>query len=209
MPVGLLVVMPPLKMTTMSHLSLTLVFVLGLPQLPAQDRRQDDAQIVTEVLTHTVRREVDKLLARPDGWRGSPLVILLDRTIPMCPDKTGPWEECVETSWLLAVRESWWTAALSVEFTNRNARPLPAPHLELPNVISIPYENTAGRRPYELHPNAAVWLAVSLPAYLESGQALIYADFACGAMCCHQWFILVERSATGWRVKREVGIGIC
>jgi hypothetical protein len=194
-------------MTTMGHLSLTLLFVLGLPQLPAQDRRQDDAQIVSDVLTSTVRREVDKLLARPDGWRGSPLVILLDRTIPMCPDKTGPWEACVEASWLPAVRES--PAALSVEFTNRNVRPLPVPRLELPNVISIPYENTAGRRPNELYPNAAGWLAVSLPAYLDSGQALIYADFACGAMCCHQWFILVERSATGWRVKREVGIGIC
>jgi hypothetical protein len=196
-------------MTTMGNLSLTLLFVFSLPQLPAEDRRQDDAHIVSEVLTYTVRREVDKLMARPDGWSGSPLVVLLDRTIPMCPDKTGPWEECVEASRLPAVRESWWTAALSVEFTNRNARPLSAPRLELPNVISIPYENTAGRRPYELYPNAAGWLAVSLPAYLDSGQALIYADFACGAMCCRQWFILVERSGIGWRVKREVGIGIC
>lgn len=199
----------PLELATAGRLSLSLLFVLSLPQPPAQERRQDDAQIVSEVLTSTVRREVDTLLARPDGWRGSPLVVLLDRTIPMCPDKTGPWEECVEPSSLPAGRESWWTPALSREFTNRNARPVPVPRVELPNVRSIPYENSAGHQPFEVYPNAAGWLAVSLPAYLDSGQALIYVDFACGALCCRQWFILVERSSTGWRVKREVGIGIC
>src|SRR5688572_9144121 len=47
------------------------------PQSAPRDRVQDDEQVVSAVLTQTVRREVDKLLARPDGWRGSPVVILL------------------------------------------------------------------------------------------------------------------------------------
>jgi hypothetical protein len=178
-------------------------------QRGAQDPARDDAQVVSAVLAQTVRREVDKLLARPDGWRGSPLVILLDRTIPMCPDKTGPWEACVDASTFPAIREPWWTPALSDAFRSRNARSAPVPTVALPNVLSAPYETAPGRRPYERYPKAAGWVSVSLPAYTDSGQAFIYVNLACGAMCCHGWFIVLDSRGGVWRVAREVGVSIC
>ena len=79
---------PRLRLTAMVSFLISLM-LLAPSQQVAKDPARDDAQVVSAVLTQTVRREVDKLLARPDGWRGSPLVILLDRTIPVCPDKTG------------------------------------------------------------------------------------------------------------------------
>jgi hypothetical protein len=185
-------------------------FLLALlPQAVARDHAHDDAQVVSAVLTQTVRREVNKLLARPDGWRGSPLVVLLDRTIPMCPDKTGPWEECMEPSSLPAVREPWWTEAVSLELRNRNVRAATGPSVQLPDVLVSRYETLPGRRPYELYPTAAGWVSTSRPAYLESGKALIYVHFACGAMCCHGWFILLEPAGESWRVAREVLVLIC
>ena len=185
------------------------LILLAPSQQGAKDPARDDAQVLSAVLTQTVRREVDKLLARPDGWRGSPLVILLDRTIPMCPDKTGPWEECVDASRFPAIREPWWTPALSDAFSSRNARSASVPTVALPNVLSAPYETTPGRRPFERYPNAAGWVSVSLPAYTDSGQALVYVYFACGAMCCHGWFIVLESMGGAWRVVREVGVSIC
>jgi hypothetical protein len=186
----------------------SLLFAL-LPQAVAQDHTNDDVQVVSAVLTQTVRREVDTLLARPDGWRGSPLVVLLDRTIPMCPDSTGPWEECIDSSHLPAVREPWWTEAMSRELRSRNVGTATAPSVQLPDVLVAPYETLPGRRPYELYSKAAGWVSVSRPAYVESGRALVYVHFACGAMCCRGWFILLESSPQGWRVAREVGVLIC
>lgn len=193
-----------------------LLFLMSVLFLPSPQEKsvtkappQDDVQVVSAVLTQTVRREVDKLLTRPDGWRGSPLVILLDRTIPICPDKTGPWEECIEASTLPAIQEPWWTEALSSVFRDRNARSAMTPAVELSNVLFSRYETVPGRRPYELYATAAGWVSVSLPAYLESRKALIYVHFACGAMCCHGWFILLESTSEGWRVVREVGNLIC
>src|SRR5262245_36539975 len=83
-----------------------LMLLISRQEPAAADRAQRDTQVITAVLTQTVRPEVDKLLARPDGWRGSPLVVLLDRAIPMCPDKTGPWEECVDGD-LLSKAQQW------------------------------------------------------------------------------------------------------
>src|SRR4030095_10122619 len=115
-----------------------LMLLMSQQEAIAVDRAQSDTQVVTAVLTQTVRREVDKLLARPDGWRGSPLVVLLDRTIPMCPDKTGPWEECVDEAGLSKVQQ--WTPALSSAFTTRNARSAMAPAVRVADVISAKYE---------------------------------------------------------------------
>jgi hypothetical protein len=62
----------------------------GVPQQPRADpARQTDAQVIEAVLAQTVRREVDGLLARPDGWRGSPLVLLNNRTLAICPDRSA------------------------------------------------------------------------------------------------------------------------
>jgi len=169
----------------------------------------DDAQVVSAILTQTVRREVDKLLARPDGWRGSPLVILLDRTIPMCPDKSGPWEDCVDVATLRGIRQPWWTEAASLAFAQRNARSMSAPLVQLPNVLYARYETAPGRRPSELYASAAGWLSVSAPTYLEPDTALVYVHFACGAMCCHGWFIVLDRTPGGWLVRQEVGVFIC
>lgn len=174
-----------------------------------RDTARDDAMVVSAVLTQTIRREVDRLLARPDGWRGSPLVVLFDRTIPMCPDKTGPWESCVDPSTLPPVREPWWNGALSDAFRTRNAQSVSVPAVRLPNVVSVPYEAAAGRRPPDRYPTAAGWVSVSLPVYMESGQALVFVDFACGALCCHGWFIVLDRSDGGWRVTRELRVSIC
>jgi hypothetical protein len=192
----------------MDILLISLLFLL-LPQAGGQDHEHDDVQVVSAVLTQTVRREVNELLARPDGWRGSPLVVLIDRTIPMCPDKTGPWEECIDSSHLPAVREPWWTEAVSRELQNRNVRAVTAPSVEVPDVLIAPYETLPGKRPHERYPTAAGWVSVSRPAYVESGRALVYVHFACGAMCCHGWFLLLERAPEGWRVVREVGVLIC
>src|SRR5262245_1360488 len=188
---------------------IALILLGSSQQRVAKDPPHDDVQVVSAVLAQTVRREVDKLLARPDGWRGSPLVILLDRTVPMCPDKTGPWEECVDASAYRANRAPWWTPALADAFTNRNARSALVPSVELPNVLVAPYETAPGRRPYELYPKAAGWVSVSLPVYMESGQAFVYVHFACGAMCCHGWFIELAPTDGGWRVAREIGVLIC
>lgn len=193
----------------MEFLVIVMLSLVLPPQSAAKDRVQDDEQVVSAVITQTVRREVDKLLARPDGWRGSPLVILLDRTIPMCPDKSGPWEECVDSATLPATRQPWWTEATSLAFTQRNARSTSAPLLKLPNLHYARYETAPGRRPSDLYPTAAGWLSVSLPAYLESGKALVYVHFACGAMCCHGWFIVLDRTPGGWLVRQEVGVLIC
>ena len=114
----------------------SLLQVLPPPSV-ARDRVQDDAHVVSAVLTQTVRREVDKRLARPDGWRGSPLVILLDRTIPMCPDKSGPWEDCVDVATLRGIRQPWWTEATSLAFTQRNARSMSAPLVQLPIILTF------------------------------------------------------------------------
>ena len=186
-----------------------LMLLMPQQQSIATDRDERDAQVVCAILTQTVRREVDKLLARPDGWRGSALVVLLDRTIPMCPDKTGPWEECVDGSSLPAIRPPSWTATLSSAFTNRNARSASAPSVQVPNVLWARYETGVGRRPFELYPSAAGWVSVSLPAYAESGEALVYVHFACGAMCCHGWSMLVQSTSAGWHVTREVPTLIC
>ena len=188
------------------------VLVLSLllpPQSAARDRVQDDAQVVSAVLTQTVRREVDKLLARPDGWRGSPVVILLDRTIPICPDKSGPWEECLDSATLQGIRQPWWTEAASLAFTQRNTQSTSAPVVKLPNVQYARYEAAPGRRPNDLYPTAAGWASVSLPAYLEPGRAVVYVNFACGALCCREWFIVLERTPGGWRVGQEVQVVIC
>jgi hypothetical protein len=198
-------------MPFLSHAFFVVSLILSGPshQAIARDPARDDAQVVSAVLAQTVRREVDKLLARSDGWRGSPLVVLLDRTIAMCPDRTGPWENCVEGSTLPPVREPWWTPALSDAFRTRNARSVTAPAVTLPNVVSAPYEGASGRRPPDLHPTAAGWVSVSLPAYTQSGQAVLFVDFACGAMCCHAWFIVLDSTAGGWRVAREIRVSIC
>jgi hypothetical protein len=188
-------------------IQMCLMLLISRQEPVAADRVQSDAQVITAVLTQTVRREVDKLLARPDGWRGSPLVVLLDRTIPMCPDKTGPWEECVDSAGLSVV--SGGGPGMSSAFTTRNARSAIAPAVRVTNVISAKYETTEGRRPHELYPKAAGWVSVSLPAYAASGEALVYVHFACGALCCHGWFILLEPTSNGWRVAREVGTLIC
>jgi hypothetical protein len=187
----------------------SLIFSALSHQAFARDAARDDAQVVSAVLAQTVRREVDKLLARPDGWRGSPRVVLLDRTIPMCPDKTGPWQSCVDGSALPPVRESWWTPALSDAFRTRNARSVSVPAVKLPNVVSVPYEAASGRRPPDLYPTAAGWVSVSLPAYTQAGQAVLFVDFACGAMCCHGWFIVLDRTDGGWRVARQIRVSIC
>jgi hypothetical protein len=191
----------------MDFILTSLMLLMPQQEAIAVDRAQSDTQVVTAVLTQTVRREVDTLLARPDGWRGSPLVVLLDRTIPMCPDKTGPWEECVDEAGLSKVQQ--WTPALSSAFTTRNARSAMAPAVRVADVISAKYETAPGRRPFELYEKAAGWVSVSLPAYGESGEALVYVYFACGALCCHGWFIVLEPTSTGWRVARTVQTVIC
>src|SRR5262245_64814748 len=114
---------------------IALILLGSSQQRVTKDPLHDDAQVVSAVLAQTVRREVDKLLARPDGWRGSPLVVLLDRTVPMCPDKAGPWEECVDG----AAVQRWSTAALSSAFTARNARSVLAPSVQVPNVLFARY----------------------------------------------------------------------
>ena len=193
----------------MEFLVILVLSLLLPPQSAARDRVQDDEQVVSAVLTQTVRREVDKLLARPDGWRGSPVVILLDRTIPICPDKSGPSEECVDSATLRGIRQPWWTEAASLAFTERNAQSASAPLLKLPNVQYARYETAPGRRPFELYPTAAGWVSVSLPAYLEPGKAVVYVNFACGALCCRSWFIVLDWTPGGWQVRQEVGVVIC
>jgi hypothetical protein len=193
---------------------LVLLLFARLPhQAVSQDHANDDVHVVSALLTQTVRREVNKLLARPDGWRGSPLVVLLDRTIPMCPDKTGPWEECIDDLPVSAVRVPWWTEAMSRELRSRlrsrNVSAVAAPSVQLPNVLVAPYETVPGRRPNELYSNAAGWVSVSRPAYVESGKALVYLHFVCGALCCHGWFVLLESSPQGWIVAQEIGVHIC
>ena len=194
----------------MAFLVILVLLLVLPPQSTVRERVQDDVKVVSAVLTQTVRREVDKLLARPDGWRGSPRLILLDRTIPMCPDKSGPWDECVDWTTLRGIRQSGWAEATSIAFTQRNPRSISAPLVTLPNVLYARYENAPGKRPYDLYPAAAGWVSVSLPAYVESdNKALIYVHFACGAMCCHGWFIVLDRTPGGWLVRQEVGVLIC
>jgi len=194
------------------------VRVLALPLLAVLLSRQvtppaaipDDRDVVQAVLTQVIRPQVDTLLARPDGWRGSPLVVYLAQTTPMCPNQSGPWGDCVEDRALdTGVGYRWWSHDLAVAFTKRNIQSVAAPGVSSTNVVSARYEPTEGRRPFEQFPTAAGWVSVSLPAYSGSTLAIIYVDFQCGAMCCSEWFILLERAAEGWRVKQKQQTVIC
>ena len=170
----------------------------------------DDREVVRAVLAQVIRPQVDTLLARPDGWRGSPMVVYLEQTIPTCPNTSGPWGECVDEGALVSgVSRGWWSHDLSIAFAERNGQSVVAPALTSTNVLSARYDATEGRRPPDQFPRAAGWLSVSLPAYSGPGLAIIYVDFECGAMCCSQWFIVLERAAEGWRVKEKYQTVIC
>jgi hypothetical protein len=95
------------------------------------------------------------------------------------------------------------------EFRARNAVARPVPSVALPNVTSIAVESTPGRRPFDRYPRAAAFVGVSAPVYLRSGDAVIYIEFICGALCCHTWFLLLERTPAGWRVSYEREVAIC
>jgi len=194
----------------MCLVALWLLAMVSSQQAAAPTDRADDRGIVEAVLAQVIRPEVDKLLARPDGWRGSPIVVFLDRTMPMCPNKSGPWEACIEEAALLTgPGEGWWPQDVAVAFAQRNGQSVAAPTVSAPNVVSARYEATEGRRPFEQFPNAAGWLSVSLPGYRGSNLALVYVNFACGAMCCSESFILLERAPDGWRVKGKHQLVIC
>jgi len=182
-------------------LPLAVIAVLAFAPVSAQDVKlaAEDAAILRAAIDG-VRPQM-RLEQRP-----STTLLIFDRTIAICPSgQSYPREMgCLGSE----------ISRLSTAFKNDLQEPVRAEmrrsFLELnKSSVGVPPQAIAGvaiATPAEIaskfDPNTgrgALHVTVSMPGKSSDGGAIVYVSYWCGNLCAYGWFVLVQKTADGWR----------
>jgi hypothetical protein len=167
----------------------------------------DDLAIFQVALDSVVRPESDRL----GGGIGDAALPLVGRTLALCsarsPDRQqigcvsedGPVPEVGRLSTVFKDRLTEADRALMrTSFLERNRETATIPPSRLQRVTLMSPADVAAK--YKETTGLGVSHAVlSLPGLSAGGRAVIYARFWCGNLCGYGWYILFDRTPSGWR----------
>jgi hypothetical protein len=137
-----------------------------------------------------------------------PWLVLFDRTYPLCDKNVTRW--CV-SSHVLNRLEAWspnrHDPSLYREFVRRNSTVLTianpdagASILESSGTLEGLDDDTFWVQFRTRYPGTLGWVRFSAPMYGDAGDAVVYAVYACGALCAEGWLVQLVADGSGWHV---------
>jgi len=196
-------------------------------QPPQAETSAEDRAVLTAVIDHTIRPQVQKATGRP-----SPVLYLIDHTAPVCAKPGDPRRQpfCMfplvegrtiidvappaadevrhradsDPVWEAVVPSVAHRAELFASFKERNTARRVLPLSEGPNVklLAAPVIDTPSG------PASPIYTVFSLPGYSSAGHAVVSGFIDCGEKCGDGLFMwLLEKRGGDWQVRGRDLVG--
>jgi hypothetical protein len=142
------------------------------------------------------------------GQTSGPWLVLFDITYRLCDKNVTRW--CISSD-VLNRLEAWSpnrdNPSLYREFVRRNSTVLTianpdagASILESSAALEGLDDDTFWVQFRTQYPGTLGWVRFSAPVYGDEGDAVVYAVYACGALCAEGWLVHLVADGSGWHV---------